>query len=161
MKLNLTIKNILKITLIGIIISQFLFFNYISSNNFYQAFIYIPIYFIYSLVYIVYNNIGLEYLLIPFILGWTFISILLYLQLNYDYYTCFGDTSEYNKNMIYKSILLLIVILYISQNTKCNLSKIAMIFILITFLQAFVQIQKDEKKNINNDEEDQDQDEDE
>jgi hypothetical protein len=52
--------------------------------------------------------------------------------------------------MIFKSILLIILILYISQNTKCNLSKIAMIFILITFLQAFIQIQQDEKKYVPN-----------
>jgi hypothetical protein len=145
--------NLLKLILILIIISQILFFNFISSNNFYQAFIYIPIYFIYGIVYIVYNEIDIEYIIIPIILGTTLISLLLFYQLEHNYYLCHGDSGETDKSMIYKSILFLIAILYIFQNKKCNLSKVAMVFLLITFIQAYMHMYSDEKKqeNITND----------
>ena len=149
----MTGKNILKLLLILIIISQFLFYNFISSSNLYQAFIFVPIYFIYTLVYIVYNEIGFEYIFIPIILGGTLISLLLMYQLEHDYYLCHGNDGETNKDMIYKSIFLIIVLLYIFQNKKCNLSKVAMVFLVITFIQAYYHIYSDEKNEQEQDKE--------
>lgn len=147
--MKMTGTEILKLVLLALVSGQFLYYIFISSNLYNQAKIFIPLYNFYILVYVIYNEIGLEYLIIPTFILHILSDLLIYFKLSTDYYNCHGDHISLNKNMTYKSILLIIVLLYIFQNKKCNLSKVVMIFLVITFIQAYIHIYSDEKKQEN------------
>lgn len=123
-----------------LLIEYFLFTEYITDNLLIKAFILLPLSFITTLFYFIYYNVDLIYLFIPFMTGITIFFFLLLLNMEYQYSKYYGVISETNKAYVISSIMVIITIIYILNNKKCNLSKVMMIILLISVIQAYYQM---------------------
>ena len=123
-----------------LLIEYFLFTEYITDNLLIKAFILLPISFITTLFYFIYYNVDLIYLFIPFMAGITIFFFLLLLNMEYQYSKYYGAISETNKAYVISSIMVIITIIYIFNNRKCNLSKVMMIILLISVIQTYYQM---------------------
>lgn len=129
-------KEIYKL-LILLVILYILFNYYISDNHVIQAFTFLPFSLIVTLLYFIYYNVPLTYLFIPFITAFTIFFLLLFLHMEYQYTKYYGAMSDAQPGQIAGVILVIISIIYIVNNPKCNLSKVLMLIVLISSIQTY------------------------
>jgi len=129
-------KEIYKL-LILLVILYILFNYYISNNHVIQAFTFLPFSLIVTLLYFIYYNVPLTYLFIPFITAFTIFFLLLFLHMEYQYTKYYGVMSDAQPGQIAGVILVIISIIYIVNNPKCNLSKVLMLIVLISSIQTY------------------------
>ena len=137
-------KKVVYPLIIFLLIFYFLFNYYISDNHVIQAFTYLPLAFIITFIYFVKYNIPLTYLFIPFVSVFTIFFLLLFLNMEYQYNKYFGAISDAQPGQIAGAIMVIIAIIYIANNRKCNLSKVLMLILLVSTIQAYFYTYKEE-----------------
>ncbi len=135
--------------IIFLLIFYFLFKYYISDNHVIQAFTYLPLASIITFIYFVKYNIPLTYLFIPFVSAFTIFFLLLFLNMEYQYSKYFGAISDAQPGQITGAIMVIIAIIYIANNRKCNLSKVLMLILLVSAIQAYFYTYKEENDTTN------------
>jgi len=143
-------KKVVYPLIIFLLIFYFLFNYFISNNYIIQAFTYLPFSFGVTLLYFIYYNVPLSYLFIPFITAFTIFFLLLFLNMEYQYSKYFGSISQAEPGQVVGAIMIIITIIYIANNRKCNLSKVLMLILLVSTIQAYFYTYKKENDSTNN-----------
>ena len=64
--------------------------------------------------------------------------------MEYQYNKYFGAISDAQPGQIAGAIMVIIAIIYIANNRKCNLSKVLMLILLVSTIQAYFYTYKEE-----------------